>query len=117
MLSESVKFALYDIRDNILFAREFVEGFTRERFTESRLHFYAATRALEIISEASRRLPDDLRDRHPQLPWRSIRDVGNFYRHQYDNVAASYVWETVSVQLPPVLAAVLAEIKTLEGRT
>ena len=115
MHSESVKLALYDIRDNVLLAREFVDGLTCERFSESRLHLYAVTRALEIISEASRRLPDDLRDRHPQLPWRSIRDVGNFDRHQYDSVAASYVWETVTVHLPPLLAAVAAEIKVLEG--
>jgi uncharacterized protein with HEPN domain len=114
MHSESVKLALYDIRDNILFAREIIEGFTSQEFAESRLHVYAATRALEIISEASRRLPDDMRDRHSGLPWRSIRDVGNFYRHQYDNVAASYIWETVSTHLPPLLAAVLAEISALE---
>lgn len=88
MHSESVKLALYDIRDNVLLAREFVEGLACEGFSDSRLHIYAVTRALEIISEASRRLPEDLRDRHPELPWRSIRDVGNFYRHQYDNVAA-----------------------------
>jgi uncharacterized protein with HEPN domain len=109
MLSESVKLALYDIRDNVMLARKC------EQFSESRLHIYAVTRALEIISEASRRLPDDVRDRHPQLPWRSIRDVGNFYRHQYDNVAASYVWETVTVHLPPLLAAAVAEIKAFEG--
>ena len=115
MPSESVKFALYDIRDNIRLAQEFVEGFTYARFTESRLHFYAVTRALEIISEASRRLPDDLRDRHPRLPWRSIRDVGNFYRHQYDNVAESYVWETVREHLGPLLAVVVAELKAFEG--
>ena len=115
MRSESVKLALYDIRDNVLLASEFVENFTCEEFSKSRLHIYAVTRALEIISEASRRLPDDLRDRHPELPWRSIRDVGNFYRHQYDNVAASYVWETVTVHLPPLLAAVVSEIKVLEG--
>ncbi|MEH2613661.1 HepT-like ribonuclease domain-containing protein [Bradyrhizobium sp. AZCC 1693] len=115
MRSESVKLALYDIRDNILLASEFVEGLTAQEFNESRLHVYAVTRALEIISEASRRLPDDLRDRHSQLPWRSIRDVGNFYRHQYDNVAASYVWETVTVHLLPPLAAVVAEIKASEG--
>jgi uncharacterized protein with HEPN domain len=88
MRSESVKLALYDIRDNVLLANEFVEGLTSQEFSESHLHLYAVSRALEIISEASRRLPDDLRDRHPQLPWRAIRDVGNFYRHQYDNVAA-----------------------------
>ncbi len=114
MHSETVKLALYDIRDNVLLAREFVENLTCQGFSESRLHVYAVTRALEIISEASRRLPDDLRDRHPELPWRSIRDVGNFYRHQYDNVAASYVWETVTVHLLPLLAAVVAEIDRLE---
>ena len=67
MHSESVKSALYDIRDNILLAGEFVEGLTRQEFGESRLHLYAVTRALEIISEARRRLPDDIRDKHPEL--------------------------------------------------
>jgi uncharacterized protein with HEPN domain len=77
------------------------------------LHFYAVTRAIEIISEASRRLPDELRARHPELPWRAIRDVGNFYRHQYDNVSEAYVWRTVQDRLPPLLAVILAEIEAL----
>ena len=99
MHSESVKLALYDIRDNVLLAREFVDGLTCERFSESRLHLYAVTRALEIISEASR------------------IDAGRNCQHPgwSDNVAASYVWETVTVHLPPLLAAVAAEIKMLEG--
>jgi len=49
------------------------------------------------------------------LPWRDIRDVGNFYRHLYDNVTESYVWRTAQEHLPPLLAAVLAEIRTIEG--
>jgi uncharacterized protein with HEPN domain len=93
MPSESFKSALYDIRDNILLARQFVEGLTFDRFKNSPLHVYATTRALEIVSEASRRLPQELRNRHPQLPWRAIRDVGNFYRHRYDNVTESCVGE------------------------
>ena len=117
MRSESIKLALYDIRDNVLLAQQFVEGLACEAFSQSSLHLYAVTRALEIISEASRRLPEDLRDRHPELPWRSIRDVGNFYRHQYDNVAASYVWETVNMHLPQLFAVVVAEIKALEGES
>lgn len=114
MRSELPKSVLHDIRDNILLAREFVRGFTYEQFKESRLHFYAVTRALEIISEATRRLSDDLRERHSHLPWRSIRDVGNFYRHQYDNVAESYVWATVHEHLPPLLTVVVAEIGSLD---
>jgi uncharacterized protein with HEPN domain len=84
MPSETAKAALYAIRDNIRLAKGLVEGSTYEQFRISPLHVYGVTRALEIISEASRRLPEDLRERHPKLPWRSIRDVGNFYRHEYD---------------------------------
>lgn len=82
MPSDSAKFGLYDIRDNILLVQGFVAGLTLDAFSELRLHFYDATRALEIISEASRRLPDALHEKHSHLPWRAIRDVGNFYRHQ-----------------------------------
>jgi uncharacterized protein with HEPN domain len=50
-------------------------------FAQDRMRFHAVTRYLEIISEASRRLPVDLRHRHPHSPWRDIRDAGNIYRH------------------------------------
>lgn len=62
-----------------------------EAFTDDLKTFYAVIRALEIISEASRRLPDEMKARHPDVPWRSIRDAGNFYRYSYDNVAASFI--------------------------
>jgi uncharacterized protein with HEPN domain len=111
MLSELARSALFDIRDNIGLAREFISGLDYEEFAESTLHVYAVTRALEIISEASRRLPDDLRARHPELPWRAIRDVGNLYRHSYDDVEESYLWATVHDHLAPLLAAVLTELE------
>ena len=88
MPSDSVRLALFDIRDCILLARDFIKGLSYEAFKESRLHFFAVTRALEIISEASRRLPEELRNRHPDLPWRDIRDAGNMYRHGYELRAA-----------------------------
>jgi len=49
------------------------------------------------------------------LPWRSIRDAGNFYRHRYDDVIESYVSETVHVHLAPLLTVILAEIHELDG--
>jgi uncharacterized protein with HEPN domain len=76
---------------------------------------YAVTRAIEIVSEASKKLPDEVRTRHPHMPWRDIRDVGNFYRRQYDNVAESYVWRTAPEHLPPLLAVVLSEIAILDA--
>jgi uncharacterized protein with HEPN domain len=68
MPSERALLALYDIRDNILLAQDFVMGFTPKTFQEDRRTFYAVTRCLEIISEAARRLTPALRDRHPELP-------------------------------------------------
>jgi uncharacterized protein with HEPN domain len=79
-------------------------------FAEDRRTFYAATRCLEIISEASRRLDDAFRARHPELPWRAIMGSGNIYRHEYDNVAESFVWHTVQDSLPKLLAIVEDEL-------
>ena len=111
MPSERARLALFDIRDNIWLSRQFIEGCSFEVFREDRMIFYAVTRASEIISEASRRLPASLRERHPQLPWRAIMDVGNVYRHDYDNVAEEYVWRTASQSLNPLLIAVVEEIE------
>ena len=43
-------------------------------------------RALEIISEASRRLPEDLKARHPSIPWPKVAGIGNVLRHDYEHV-------------------------------
>ena len=108
--------ALFDIRDNILLAREFTVGLTMESFRTDRRNFYAVTRCLEIISEATRRLPAAVRARHPELPWHKIAGVGNVYRHDYDNVIEDYVWRTVQQSLGPLLAAVEREIEKLETK-
>jgi Ribonuclease HepT-like len=71
------------------------------------------TRCLEIVSEASRRLPASVRDRHPDLPWRAIMDVGNVLRHEYDNVSQNRVWRTVQERLPQLLVAIESEIAAL----
>jgi uncharacterized protein with HEPN domain len=111
MPSDRARLALFDIRDNIRLSRQFIEGCSFEVFKENRMIFYAVTRALEIISEASRRLPASARERHPQLPWRAIMDVGNVYRHDYDDVAEEFVWRTVNQSLDPLLIVVIEEIE------
>jgi uncharacterized protein with HEPN domain len=110
MLSDRNRQALLDILDNGTLARSFVAGMEFDAFADDRRTFYAVTRCLEIISEASRRLDEPLRDRHPELPWRAIMGSGNVYRHEYDNVAESFVWRTVQNSLPELLAVVDREL-------
>src|ERR1700692_1943106 len=104
---------LLDIRDNIRLARAFVEGVDFEAFRDNQLLFYAVTRALEIISEASRRLPDDMKARHPNIPWVEMAGAGNVYRHDYEDVRQRLVWGPVHSRLPALLAAVEQELAKL----
>jgi uncharacterized protein with HEPN domain len=69
MPSNSPLLRLYDIRDNARLAKEWTATHTRESFEADQLTFYAVTRSLEIVSEASRRISQEVRDRHPELPW------------------------------------------------
>jgi uncharacterized protein with HEPN domain len=112
MLSEKARRALLDIRDNIALARSFIAGLSYEEFRDDLKSFYAVTRALEIISEASRRLPASFHQKHAALPWKQIMGVGNVYRHDYDNVRETYVWTTVRDHLGPLLEVVEQEIAT-----
>lgn len=105
---------LLHIRDNIVFARELIGDLTAEQFEHDRMRFYAATRCLEIVSEAVRRLPEDLRERHPDMPWRLIMDAGNFYRHAYEGVDERIVFATVRESLPELEQVVSAELGQLE---
>ena len=102
--------ALLHIKDNIQLARRFTGELDEASFEADRQVIYAVTRCLEIISEATRRLPDDLLKRHPEIPWRNIRDAGNVYRHHYEGVAERFVWATVRDALPQLEAVIDAEL-------
>ena len=102
--------ALRDILHHIDLATRFVAGLERSAFHDDVRAVYAVTRCLEIISEASRRLPDELKARHPSIAWRQMAGAGNVYRHDYEDVAAQYVWDTVQLALPPLRDVVEEEL-------
>jgi uncharacterized protein with HEPN domain len=97
---ESVRRWLDDIRHHIAMSERFAAGMGYETFRDDERTVYAVTRCLEIVSEASRRLPDALKARHPSIAWREMAAAGNIYRHEYEDVAASRVWRTLTVSLP-----------------
>jgi uncharacterized protein with HEPN domain len=91
MRSNVERNALGDILRQIKLAQVFTEDLDEESFSADMMRVYAVTRCLEIISEASRRLSDALKARHPGIPWREIAGAGNVYRHDYQDVAAPRV--------------------------
>src|SRR5947208_5096084 len=102
--------ALHDILHHIDLATRFAAGMDHAAFVEDEHTVYAIIRCLEIISEASRRLPDELKARHPSIEWKKMAGAGNVYRHDYEDVAAHYVWDTVQLALPPLRAVIKQEL-------
>jgi uncharacterized protein with HEPN domain len=56
-------------------------------------------RGVEIISEASRHLSDELKARHPSIPWGKVAGIGNILRHNYENIAAPVMWKLAQEDL------------------
>jgi uncharacterized protein with HEPN domain len=92
-------------------AEQFVHGHSYESLRDNVQVLYAVIRSLEIISEASRRLSDELKERYAGIPWREMAAAGNFYRHNYEDVTPRRVWKTLHEDLPPLRAAVDQELK------
>jgi uncharacterized protein with HEPN domain len=102
---------LRDIVENIAAIREFTADMQGADLAADRRTLYAVIRALEIISEASRRLPDAVRERHPEIDWAAVAAAGNIYRHEYEGVDERLIWETIQHDLGPLEEAARAEIE------
>jgi uncharacterized protein with HEPN domain len=63
---------------------QFIAGMTEAGFLADRKTQAAVERCIEIVPEASRRLPEEMRSRHAEIPWRKVAGVGNILRHEYD---------------------------------
>ncbi len=62
-----------------------------------------AQRVLEVLGEAVKRLPTDLRERHPQVPWRDWAGIRDRITHGYDNIDYAIVWESLHTDAPALL--------------
>lgn len=96
----------------ILDAINGIETSTRDKglddYRQDWLLRHAVERAIEIISEAARRIPAETLALEPQIPWAQIMGIGNVLRHEYNRISDSVIWNVVQDYLGPLKAAVLA---------
>jgi uncharacterized protein with HEPN domain len=69
---------------------------------------FIVQRAIEIISEATRRLPEELKAAKPEIEWRSVAGIGNVLRHECHSISDRVVWDVVQAELPLLKTAILA---------
>lgn len=101
-----------DILDAMDKAEILIAGVAYEQFADDfRIHF-AVVRALEIIGEATRRLPPSLRDQYPTIPWKGMAGMRDRIIHGYDTVDLGIVWNVVTQDIPgirPGLQQIMAD--------
>jgi len=84
-----------------------IAGYDFERFRTDRRARQPVERDFEILSEASRRLPNEYKDREAQISWRAIAGIGNVLRHDYHQTYPTVLWDTCKNDLNPLKDAAL----------
>lgn len=94
---------LTDIRTFAHRALKYTEGIDRERFLGDIGVQDQVIRCLEVVGEAARRTPNDVRAQYPEVPWAQMAGLRNRLAHEYDAVDMGSVWLTVARDLPAIL--------------
>ena len=113
MTEHSVSLRLFDIVEAIERVRGVLGVLSLDKFEADWQTQWLVQRGIEILSEASRRLPEALKARHPEIPWRKVAGIGNVLRHDYGNIAAPLLWKLVREDLPPLEAICREELAIL----
>jgi uncharacterized protein with HEPN domain len=92
---------LEHILDCIAELKGLFESTSQDRFVENRLLRAAAERWCEIISEASRHIPEDMKEREAAIDWRRMADLGNRLRHGYHSIDPTVLWDIGRNDLTP----------------
>ncbi len=103
---------LQDMRDHAQEALTLIHGRSRADLNADRVLSLALVRLLEIVGEAANRLPDEVQDRYPAIPWAEIIGLRNRLIHGYGAIDLDIVWRIITADLPPLIAALDEAIRT-----
>jgi uncharacterized protein with HEPN domain len=105
---------LFDILEAIHGIELIVAGKAYEDYAQSFAAQRAVERLLEIVSEAARYVPEEMRARFPEIPWVVVEAFGNKTRHEYQTISPKRIWRVAIEDIPPLKLAIqelYAEVK------
>ena len=111
----NVTLYLNDIVDNMRDAEEFIQGLSYGDFAVDKKTFNAVARAIEVIGEAAKNIPEDMRSKYPSVPWREMAGMRDKVIHSYFGVDREALWLVVKERIPsirPLVEQIIREIET-----
>jgi len=91
---------LQDILDSVNDIEIFIEGMNFQEFEKDRKTVNAVVRSLEIVGEAAKKVPDEVKEKYTDIPWKNITVMRDKLVHEYFGVDEEIVWKVVSEEIP-----------------
>ena len=113
-MKRNINLFINDILENIENIEVFLSNLNKEELSKNKLKRYAIIRALEIIGEATKNIPQSFREKYPKVPWRDISGFRDVVIHGYFQVNIDKVWRVIKEDLPDLKQKILKVKKDLE---
>jgi len=98
-----------DIAESIEDVQVFVRGYSFDDFNRDKKTIYAVVRAIEVIGEAAKNIPEFIKNKYPNIPWKDMAGMRDKLIHAYFGVDLEVLWKTVQQDLP-LLKEMISEI-------
>ncbi len=115
MRGRSVRLFVGDMLAAIDKIGRYTEGLDATSFFADEFTVDAVLRNLEVLGEAARNVPPEVRDSHPEIPWKRVVGLRNIVAHVYFGVDLENVWKIVSENVPAIRPAVERLLAELDG--
>ncbi|MCL0077704.1 DUF86 domain-containing protein [Peptococcaceae bacterium] len=116
-MKRSIKLYIKDIVEYMERAEEHVKGLNHNQFLKDRKTGDAVIRCIEVIGEATKNIPDSIRNKYPSIPWRDMAGMRDKIIHGYFIVDFENVWLVVKEEIPklkPLIKKILEDLEKLE---
>ena len=115
-MTRTVGLYVKDIIQNMVDAEEFIQGLSYETFISDKKTFNAVVRSIEVIGEATKSIPDSVRSRYPDIPWKEMAGMRDKLIHFYFGVDREAVWLTVKERIPAIRPIFQLILRDLENK-
>ena len=105
---------LDDILINIQYIESFSKDISKENFKTDKLKQNAIIRSLEVIGEAAKNIPNNFREKYPEIPWKKISGFRDVLIHEYFGIKISRIWNVIEKDLPDLREKLLKIKEDLE---
>jgi uncharacterized protein with HEPN domain len=102
MTSKKRNYRIYleDIHLSMTRIIEYVGDMSFDSFKQNHLIIDAVVRNFEIIGEASKNIPDQIKEKYPEIPWKKMYSLRNLMSHEYFGIDFEMIWEIITSDLP-----------------